>query len=347
MKCSICGREPVSKIFPYCAECIRRGGEEIKKKAIEVHKKIRDLFNLPGSPPKSGIISCKLCSNECIIGEGERGFCGLRKVTHGRLSHLGGTPQRGILDWYYDPLPTNCVADPFCSGHTKLGYKNLAVFYRSCTMDCLFCQNWHFRDTDLEHHPGMTAEELANYADDETYCICFFGGDPSSQWLHALKVARILEKRGVTICFETNGTVNYALLEAALELSLKTMGTIKFDLKCFNENISYALSGVSNRNVLENFERAGEWFKRRPDPPLIVASTLLVPGYIDEKEIEDISNFIASIDKRIPYVLLAFYPHFMMRDLPLTQREFAYRALEIAKKSGLTRVRIGNIHLLT
>ncbi|MEJ2366587.1 MAG: PEP/pyruvate-binding domain-containing protein [Deltaproteobacteria bacterium] len=40
---------------------------------------------------------------------------------------------------------TNCVADWVCAGHRQAGYHNLAVFYASCTINCLYCQNWHFR----------------------------------------------------------------------------------------------------------------------------------------------------------------------------------------------------------
>jgi len=36
-----------------------------------------------------------------------------------------------------------------------------------------------------------------------------------------------------------------------------------------------------------------------------------------------------------------------MKDLPLTSKELAYRCYEVAKKAGLKRVSIGNIHLLS
>jgi len=43
---------------------------------------------------------------------------------------------------------------------------------------------------------------------------------------------------------------------------------------------------------------------------------------------------------------IPLYPHFYMRDLPLTSKDFAHRALEIAKSAGLKRVSLGNVHLL-
>ncbi|WP_176231666.1 hypothetical protein [Candidatus Hakubella thermalkaliphila] len=54
-----------------------------------------------------------------------------------------------------------------------------------------------------------------------------------------------------------------------------------FDLKPWNETLHRALTGVSNRQTWENFSHAAGFIKERPDPPLLVASTLLVPGYVD------------------------------------------------------------------
>ncbi|WP_255336896.1 hypothetical protein [Methanosarcina sp. KYL-1] len=52
------------------------------------------------------------------------------------------------------------------------------------------------------------------------------------------------------------------------------------------------------------------------------------------------------MDEEVPYSLLAFYPHFEMRDLPRTRREDALRFKKVAEEAGLKRVRIGNVHLL-
>lgn len=89
------------------------------------------------------------------------------------------------------------------------------------------------------------------------------------------------------------------------------------------------------------------YIRTRPVPPLLIASTLLVPGYIDEEEIRSLARFIASIDPEIPYSLLGYYPHFYMADMPLTRKGLAERYLEVAREERLQNVRIGNIHLLT
>jgi pyruvate formate lyase activating enzyme len=280
------------------------------------------------------------------MSEGEYGFCGLRTVQNGKLYHLAGTPDRGLLHWYRDPLPTNCVADWVCEGGLHHGYHNLAVFYTSCTANCLFCQNWHFRQVSPTRSGTIPAEALAIEANPHTFCVCFFGGDPASQMPHALAASKHLAARGVRVCWETNGMMHPRLLDAALRYSQETGGCIKFDLKAYDEELHLALTGVSNRQTLENFTQAARRFSERPGLPLVVASTLLVPGYIEVEQVSRIAGFIASLDRRIPYALLAFAPNFYLSDLPCTSSRQAHEAEDAALATGLVNVRVGNRHLL-
>jgi len=312
-----------------------------------LHADSRAAFALPVQPPRRPHgVRCPLCANECVIGEGERGFCGLRTVRQGKLIHLAGTPDRGLLHWYRDPLPTNCVADWVCAGREYPGSHNLAVFYQSCTANCLFCQNWHFRDVSPDRDRTISAAELASTANTRTFCVCYFGGDPAAQMPHALAASKQLAQRGVRVCWETNGTMHPRLLDKAVEYSLRTGGCIKFDLKAFDEELYLALTGISGRRTRENFARAAQRRAARPEPPLVIASTLLVPGYVDADQVGKIAGFVASIDPRIPYSLLAFAPNFYMSDLPCTSAHQAQDAEAAARCAGLVEVRVGNRHLL-
>ncbi|MBM3149336.1 MAG: radical SAM protein, partial [Chloroflexi bacterium] len=220
------------------------------------------------------------------------------------------------------------VGDPARPYHTFMTGCGLVT--HNCTFNCLFCQNWHYRQMSPRGR-GMTAEELADRADARTYCVCYFGGDPTPQMPHALATSHILAERGVRICWETNGTMQPRLLEKAVQLSLQSGGCIKFDLKAYDESLHLALTGVSNKRTLENFARAARHIPERPDPPLVVASTLLVPGYVDAQEVSQIASFIASFDPTIPYALLGFHPHFYMPDLPRTSVRHADEAEAAAR----------------
>jgi pyruvate formate lyase activating enzyme len=363
--CLVCKREKLlSKALGVCVDCLRRYPNKTQSLIEKAHTRSRAPFNLPAKVPKtSGGVTCPICVNRCQIGEGELGYCGLRTNKNNRLVHLAGTVKSGIVHWYFDPLPTNCVADWVCPGgtgagypdysyskKTEYGYNNLAVFLGACSFNCLFCQNWSYREMASSLSPTRTPQQLAEVIDAQTSCICFFGGDPAPQMPYALAAAKTaLQQRKnkiLRICWETDGAMNERLAKRAAELSLQTGGCIKVDLKAYNEQLNIALTGVTNKQTLKNFVLFYQYAKQRAQPPFLIASTLLVPGYIEAEEVAKIAKFIAELDKNIPYALLAFYPTFFMNDLPTTSWRQAKECEQAALEAGLKRVRIGNVHLL-
>jgi pyruvate formate lyase activating enzyme len=363
-ECKICNRTSptISGALSACRRCIVTRPEEANEYVREAHRRARAPYPLPAFPPREGP-PCPRCGNACRIGEGERGYCGMVENRDGRLRVLA-TAEKGYLSWYYDRLPTNCVGSWVCPAETgagypeyayrdgpEFGYKNLAVFYHSCSYDCLFCQNSHFREQYLDG--ATSAAELAAAVDDKTTCICYFGGDPASQLEHSLVTSRLALReankagRILRICSETNGSASARGTLQMMEMALASGGCVKVDVKAADENLHVALTGVSNKQAWENLARLAEYVPRRPSPPPLVASTLLVPGYVDEDEVRVIAGRLTALNDDIPYSLLAFYPSHHMRDLPTTSRAHAERCSRAALDAGLKRVRLANVHLLT
>lgn len=361
--CRQCGNSgpTISRVIGFCADCIRGHFHQVWPQIKQVHDRSRKGYGLPADPPQAEAgVSCQLCLHLCRVPEGGVGFCGLRRVQDGKLK--GGHPHEGNLSYYYDPLPTNCVGNFACAGGTGCGYpryavssgpehgrNNLAVFYHACSFNCLYCQNHQFKDR-THSSQRITAKQLATAVQEKTTCICYFGGDPAAQILQGLKTSKLaLQKasgRILRVCWETNGCMQEPFLGMMADLSLQSGGCIKFDLKAWDDGIHHALCGVTNKNTLENFKVLSELVSQRPEPPLLIASTLLVPGYVDEAGVAGIAGYIAELNPEIPYSLLAFYPHFYLQDLPTTSRTRARRCKEIAENAGLKRVHLGNIHLL-
>jgi pyruvate formate lyase activating enzyme len=140
--------------------------------------------------------------------------------------------------------------------------------------------------------------------------------------------------------------MNPVILDEMLTVAAASGGCIKFDLKAWNEPLHVALTGTSGSRTRENFQRAAIRARERAIPPLVIASTLLVPGYVDEEEVRQIARFIASVNPDVPYTLLAFHPQFYLSDLPVTSRDLALDCAQIAQDEGLTNIKIGNMHLL-
>ncbi len=370
-KCRICGKESsvVSSYLGVCASCIRERSGDALPIALRRHLLYRSNIGLPEIPPKSKDgLKCKFCGNSCVLKESEKGYCGIILNRHGKLSPITNDWSKAVGLYYLDPHPTNCVAGPVCPANTsrgypkytmtenvEYGYSNLAVFYGGCNFNCLFCQNYEHKSMSVKGKPVMAIDELLKEAmKPNVSCICFFGGDPGPFIIHALAVSRKVLKKakeiGVIkrICWETNGYENPSLMREMAKISLKSGGIVKIDFKAWTPSIYKALTGVDAvHRVKENVKLVAKMFNERPEPPLLVVSILLVPGYVDVYEVRKIGEYIFSINSKIPVVLLAFSPQHLLSDLPPTSRKHAFEAYKVLKEEiGLKEVYIGNIWLL-
>ncbi len=193
-------------------------------------------------------------------------------------------------------------------------------------------------------------ETLEGAVKESTSCICFFGGDPGPQLPYALRrqpcVAEEKPGQNSANLLGDKRSSRPSGLREMIRLSVRSGGCVKIDLKAWDPGTHRALCGFGNSKILDNFARAAEWSSERESPPALVASTPLVPGYIDEDEVYGLASFIARINPDIPYALLGFAPEFLMDDSPTTSNAQAQACLKAAKQAGLTRVRLGNEHLL-
>ena len=375
--CRLCGRSSkvVSNVIGVCYDCLKSFGSKAVEIAMEAHERYRTSLGLPPRPPTSDEgIGCSLCVNECRVPPNGKGFCGYWVNRDGRLEPIVGHG-KAVVFWYLDPLPTNCVATPVCPAATskgypkytptlgpEYGYYNLAVFFCGCSLDCLFCQNWDHKDIivnpRLRKKYVRTVDDLYNVAvsNDKITCVCYFGGDPGPQIPYAIAASRrIIEyakKEGKIkrICWETNGVENPNIMKVMANLSLESGGIVKIDWKAWTPEVYQALTGINGYKAVErvkkNVEVVASLWDERPEIPLIVVSTLLVPGYVTVEEVGRIAEYLASINNEIPYILLAFHPDHLLRDLPPTSTNHAYKAYEAALSAGLKYVFIGNEWLL-
>jgi pyruvate formate lyase activating enzyme len=374
--CRLCGSRDIviSNAIGVCSNCLR-SNEKALDIAMDLHRRYRASLELPLQPPKSSKgVKCSLCVNECVIGLEEVGYCGLW-TNHGNALRFVEGFDIGVLYAYLDPLPTNCVATPICPAATPCGYPkysvsngpeygfyNLAVFFAGCNLDCVFCQNWDHKNIvvspNLRKRYRFSATELIDKAikDDRVTCICYFGGDPGPHIIYALKTSRkiveLARGKGLIkrICWETNGIENPNIVKEMAKISLESGGIVKIDWKAYTPEMYQALTGVdgykATERVKKNIEIVAEMSKERIEIPLLTISILLVPGYVDEEELRGMAGYIASIDRDIPIVLLAFHPDHLLRDLPPTSISHAEKAVKIFKDVGLKRIFIGNEWLL-
>jgi len=357
--CDICGStSTIAGCLGVCKDCLI-DDEDARRRAELAHYNSRIRSHLPTRPPREGK-ACGQCVNDCHIPEGGVGYCGVRWNIDDEIVGLGG--YEAIVSAHREPLPTNCVADWICPGGngcgypmyshspgTERGFYNLSVFYGACTFDCLFCQNWHFKDMTSALRPRMSPEAVEEMIDHSTSCVCFFGGDPTSFIQHSISVAEIARGRenGIRrMCWETNGSMKSRWARKLGDIAMESGGIVKVDAKAFDNRLHRALCGSSNSQTLRNIEILGKMAAGRREVPLLVVSTPMIPGYVDEEEVPKIAGFLAEIDPDTPYSLLAFHPSHAMSDLPVTTRKEAEACVKAAREAGLEEVHIGNEWML-
>ena len=365
--CKRCGARGVvvSDVIGLCVNCIRAGSRPPR----DLHVESRSRFGLSLDYSSASGLPCTICGRRCSIANGSSGFCGYRVRAGSAVKASTGSYELAVGLYYYDPHPTNCVALPVCPAATGLGYPdyalrengergyyNIAVFYGGCNLDCIYCQNWEYREMASKAKPLLGVQDLVKAVNSRTTCVCYFGGDPGPFAPHAIMAsekmierARQIGLRVFRICWETNGLWNPALLKRATELSLKTGGIVKIDFKAWSPEVYGVLCGIEEKHVRlirDNIKLVAEYFKARSKPPILVVSTLLVPGYVDEYEIDQMTKFVAGINPEIPYIFLGFHPDYMLLDLPTTSWRHAEKAVRIAKENGLRNVWVENTFLL-
>ena len=383
IRCGLCGKPSphLSSAVKVCGECLRLRPREALNivKSSGVREGFRVDVGLPANPPKrEGGFRCGLCVNECSVPreEGASGFCGAWVVRGGRLTPVAGWG-RAVVEWYFDPHPTNCVAAHFCPAVTgagfpefavrpglEEGYVNLAVFFAGCSLDCVFCQNWQHKVMAGEavskggRVPWVRGwEELVDVAmNPRVTCICYFGGDPGPHAPFALRVSREVTRaareHGLVkrVCWETNGVEHPGLMRAMAKLSLLSGGIVKIDWKAWTPSIYEALTGVNGEKTVKrlmiNTALVARMGRERPEIPLLTVSVLMVPGYVGAEEVRKISEYLASLDTDIPLVLLAFHPDHLMNDVGTTPRKQAEECVREARNAGLKHVYVGNVWLL-
>jgi pyruvate formate lyase activating enzyme len=150
---------------------------------------------------------------------------------------------------------------------------------------------------------------------------------------YALDTMRLARKKGLYNAWVSNGYMSKECIDAIAPF----LDAINIDLK---GNAEFYKEVCGNANIDFIKENISYLHKKKVH---LEVTCLLVPDYNDnEKGFREISEFIASIDKKMPLHFTAFWPQYKMRHLPPTDLQKLQKAKEIALKAGLEFVFIGN-----
>jgi len=279
----------------------------------------------------NGKILCQACAHSCVLGEGEYGICGVRKVENKELRLLVYGLASAVN---IDPVEKKPMF------HFLPNSKVFSFGTVGCNLSCAFCQNYEISQYPKEHNHQIVGKELSPASavefalNNECDSIAYTYNEPIVFFEYTYDTAKLAHAKGLKNIYVTSGYETHK----AIDLLEPYMDGMNIDIKSFNNEFYKEICGAKLKPVLECVKYAHEkgiW---------IEITTLLISGKNDSnEEIREIAKFIANLDISIPWHLSAFHPMYKMLATPRTPESTLIRAYKIAKEEGLKYVYIGNV----
>ena len=126
------------------------------------------------------------------------------------------------------------------------------------------------------------------------------GGEPLAQGAFVRALLEAARSRGIDTAIETSGLCNWKTMRDVAPLADR----IYFDIKCLDPEKHEQVTGVSNRKILENFQRLRAGFAEVD----VVVRTPIIPGVNDsEDDIQAIAEFVDQAGGASAYELLPYH----------------------------------------
>ncbi|MGC9309696.1 MAG: AmmeMemoRadiSam system radical SAM enzyme [Candidatus Nanoarchaeia archaeon] len=280
-------------------------------------------------------IRCLACAQKCLINNNQTGICGVRKHINGKLYLL---VYGKIISANIDPIEKKPLY------HFLPGSYAYSIGTVGCNFHCDFCQNYDisqfkefFPDAIEKMSKQVEAEEIVKQAlSSDCKSIAYTYTEPVISAEFVYDVAKLAKDKGLKNILVTNGYLS----KESFDYLCQVIDAMNIDLKSFSDefykNICKASKG--KQPVLDTIKRAYEAGIH------IEITTLIIPDENDSKQVlREIAEFIASIDKEIPWHISRFFPAYKMTGKQLTSIEKLEEAKLIGEKAGLKNLYIGNV----
>ncbi len=274
-------------------------------------------------------IECALCPRYCKIADKERGYCGVRENQKGIYNTL---VYGRICSAHIDPIEKKPLF------HYKPGSKVFSIAAAGCNMECNFCQNWQisqFRPEQIESYNLQPADLIEAVIKEKCDIIAYTYTEPVVYYEYMYDCAKLGKIKGIASVMISNGYIN----EKPLRELCEQLSAVKIDFKAFTDRFyKEVCSGELQPilNTLKILKSIGIWFE------LVV---LVIPTLNDSPE--EFSNMckwiLDNLGPDVPMHFSRFHPMYKIKDLPSTPIKTLEKAKEIAAKTGLHYVYIGNV----
>jgi len=276
-------------------------------------------------------IRCDVCPRYCILGEGQRGLCFVRKNVDGKLMLTTYGRSSGFA---VDPIEKKPLY------HFYPGSSVLSFGTAGCNLTCKFCQNWDMsksRQMDILNVDASPRKIARSAADMGVKSVAFTYNDPVIFLEYAIDTAIACHELGINTVAVTAGYINP---EPGAEF-FSHMDAINVDLKGITDRFYQKFCSAHLQPVLDSLN----YIANETDIWLEITN-LIIPGINDsESDFRELCTWIATtIGPDVPLHFSAFHPAYKMMDTPVTPLQTLQIANRIASQSGINYVYLGNVN---
>jgi AmmeMemoRadiSam system radical SAM enzyme len=284
----------------------------------------------PASTRPQQAIFCDLCPRACILKDGDRGFCFVRKNEGGKMILTTYGHSTGFCIDPIEKKPLN---------HFLPGTSVLSFGTAGCNLGCQFCQNWSIsKAREIEILSDSASPEEIAQAAKRMGCdsVAFTYNDPVIWAEYAIDTAKACHQIGIKTVAVTAG---YITPQARPEF-YSVMDAANVDLKGFTETFYKKMTLAHLDPVLDTLR----WLKHESNVWFEITNLIIPQANDAPEEIEQMCEWILkNLGDDVPLHFTAFHPDFRVRDRGPTPPETLIRARQQALKAGLKYVYTGNI----
>jgi pyruvate formate lyase activating enzyme len=225
--------------------------------------------------------------------------------------------------------------------HFLPGSKSFSIATPGCNFRCGFCQNWEISQMNVQEASEYLSQDLAPEAvvsealRRNCQSISYTYTEPTIYFEYAYDCAKLAKEKGLFNVFVTNGFMT----KEAIEMIRPYLDAANVDLKYFKEESYRKICGGKLQPVLDSIKlmrKLGIW---------VEVTTLVVPGSNDSsEELQGIAEFLAGVDKDMPWHISRFFPNYKFNNLEATPVATLQMAGELGHQAGLKYVYVGNVY---
>lgn len=272
---------------------------------------------------------CEICPRRCIIKDGERGFCRNKENRNGKLYTLV----------YGKPCTVNLTGPENAPlYHFRPGHKRLALSCVSCNLRCIYCQNWHISQANIEEieHYNLLPEEVIRHALRKgAESVSFTYTEPTVSYEYVYDTLKLGREKNLLTSIVSNGFIN----PDPLKEILRVLDAVKIDLKGFSIEFYRDVSSGWLEPVLTSLKLIKE-----KGVHLEIVNLIVTNLNDDPEMIKNMCRWIVNnLGVEVPIHFTRFFPDYRLTHLPPTSVSILDMARSIAIDTGLNYVYIGNV----